>query len=119
MRISDWSSDVCSSDLTHPVYSLSITGSSNAHELLSASTDGKLCQWNLSLLDEPTVSTQLRAESKHLDGELDAAVKPVFVTCFAYNQTEASRELVLGSESVILYRTQRESAILREVNDTL
>src|SRR3546814_20280664 len=80
MRISDWSSDVCSSDLTHPVYSLSITGSSNAHELLSASTDGRLCQWNLSLLDEPTVSTQLRAESKHLDGELDAVVKPVFVT---------------------------------------
>src|SRR3546814_10412509 len=115
MRISDWSSDVCSSDLTHPVYSLSITGSSNAHELLSASTDGRLCQWNLSLLDEPTVSTQLRAESKHLDGELDAAVKPVFVTCFAYNQTEASRELVLGSESGILYRSEEHTSELQSL----
>lgn len=102
---------------THPVYSLSITGSSNAHELLSASTDGKLCQWNLALLDEPTVSTQLRAESKYTDGDGDAAAKPVFVTCFAYNQNEASRELVLGSESGIIYRTQRQSDILREKYD--
>jgi dynein intermediate chain len=38
---------------THPVYSMEIIGSSGAHELVSASTDGKLCHWDMARLQEP------------------------------------------------------------------
>jgi hypothetical protein len=39
---------------THPVYSLSIVGSANAHNLVSISTDGRLCVWSLENLSNPT-----------------------------------------------------------------
>ena len=48
-------------------------------------------------------------------GELQTAVRlPVFVTCFA-NAPGESRDMVLGSESGAIYRTQRQSDILQEV----
>ena len=35
---------------THPVYCLDVVGSQNAHNLISISTDVKLCLWNLDML---------------------------------------------------------------------
>ena len=47
----------------HPVYSMSMTGSGSALELLTASTDGTLCQWDLSRLNEPTNISTLSTPS--------------------------------------------------------
>ena len=47
----------------HPVYSMSITGSGSAVELLTASTDGTLCQWEISRLNEPTSISTLTIPS--------------------------------------------------------
>lgn len=40
---------------THPVYAMKIVGTKNAHNLISASTDGKLCVWSLENLLLPQV----------------------------------------------------------------
>jgi len=38
---------------THPVYSVEVVGSQNAHNLISFSTDGKMCSWSLDMLSQP------------------------------------------------------------------
>merc|ERR1719197_640897 len=45
---------------THPVSSLQVVGTLNAHNLVSASTDGRLCSWSLDNLLEPLESMDLR-----------------------------------------------------------
>lgn len=41
---------------THPVYCMNVVGTKNAHNLVSVSTDGKLCVWSLENLLQPVVS---------------------------------------------------------------
>ncbi|KAJ5658146.1 WD40-repeat-containing domain protein [Penicillium longicatenatum] len=38
---------------THPVYSISIVGTQNAHNILTASTDGVVCGWTVDMLSQP------------------------------------------------------------------
>lgn len=38
---------------THPIYSLDMIGTQNAHNLVSASTDGTVCAWGVDRLAEP------------------------------------------------------------------
>ncbi|KAA8642238.1 hypothetical protein EYZ11_008565 [Aspergillus tanneri] len=38
---------------THPVYSISIIGTQNAHNILTASTDGVVCSWTVDMLSQP------------------------------------------------------------------
>ncbi len=40
---------------THPVYCMEIVGTKNAHNLVSVSTDGRLCVWSLDNLLQPIV----------------------------------------------------------------
>ncbi|GAA5889514.1 hypothetical protein JCM6882_007055 [Rhodosporidiobolus microsporus] len=44
---------------THPVYSLSLVGTQNAHSLVSASTDGTVCAWTLDMLARPQETLEL------------------------------------------------------------
>lgn len=48
-------SPLSSSAHTHPIYCLDVVGSPNAHNLISISTDGKICSWNLDMLSQPQV----------------------------------------------------------------
>ena len=36
-----------------PIYGLSVVGSQNAHNLISVSNDGKVCMWNMGMLNQP------------------------------------------------------------------
>ncbi|KAI1962995.1 hypothetical protein LOZ58_002619 [Ophidiomyces ophidiicola] len=38
---------------THPVYSIAIIGTQNAHNILTASTDGVVCGWTVDMLSQP------------------------------------------------------------------
>ena len=38
---------------THPVYSLAVVGTQHAHNLVSVSTDGRMCAWRLDDLRQP------------------------------------------------------------------
>ena len=40
---------------THPIFSLVVVGTKNSHSLVTASTDGRICVWNLTNLSVPTV----------------------------------------------------------------
>ena len=52
-------SPLSSSAHTHPIYCLDVVGSQNAHNLISVSTDGKMCSWNLDMLSQPQVSKKI------------------------------------------------------------
>jgi len=41
--------------LQHPVYCVNVVGTQNAHNLISVSTDGKMCSWSLDMLSQPQV----------------------------------------------------------------
>uniref|UniRef100_A0A8C6PZ24 Dynein, cytoplasmic 1, intermediate chain 2b n=1 Tax=Nothobranchius furzeri TaxID=105023 RepID=A0A8C6PZ24_NOTFU len=41
---------------THPVYCVNVVGTQNANNLISISTDGKMCSWSLDMLSQPQVS---------------------------------------------------------------
>lgn len=43
--------------LQHPVYCVNVVGTQNANNLITVSTDGKMCSWNLDMLSQPQVST--------------------------------------------------------------
>ncbi len=38
---------------THPIYAMTMIGTQNAHNLVSASTDGTVCTWQLDMLAQP------------------------------------------------------------------
>uniref|UniRef100_A0A9J7WZ88 Dynein, cytoplasmic 1, intermediate chain 2a n=1 Tax=Cyprinus carpio carpio TaxID=630221 RepID=A0A9J7WZ88_CYPCA len=44
---------------THPVYCVNVVGTQNAHNLISISTDGKMCSWSLDMLSQPQDSMEL------------------------------------------------------------
>ncbi|XP_041721240.1 dynein, cytoplasmic 1, intermediate chain 2a isoform X1 [Coregonus clupeaformis] len=44
---------------THPVYCVNVVGTQNAHNLISISTDGKMCSWSLDMLSQPQDSLEL------------------------------------------------------------
>lgn len=39
----------------HPVHCVSVVGTQNANNLISISTDGKMCSWSLDMLSQPQV----------------------------------------------------------------
>ena len=51
---------------TEPVFSIAVTGTLNAHRLVSISTDGKLCLWDLSNISSPTECHMLKYEEKFM-----------------------------------------------------
>ncbi len=44
---------------THPVYSVSLVGTAAAHNLVTVSTDGRMCVWTLENLTEPIETLEL------------------------------------------------------------
>jgi len=79
---------------THPVYSMTITGSENAHNLVSLSTDGQLCLWAPGNISHPTESKQLRWEKKE-----------VTAICLAFPSGETN-EMCIGSEDGRIFKAQ-------------
>lgn len=43
-----------------PIYGLSITGTQNAHNIVSVSNDGRVCQWSFGRLNEPILGLNLK-----------------------------------------------------------
>jgi dynein intermediate chain len=73
---------------THPVFCLTIVGSKNAHSLVTASTDGKLCEWDMDTLNEPQQSRELKSGT---------GTHGVAGTAFAF-PAGGVNEFVLGAE---------------------
>ncbi|KAJ2781903.1 hypothetical protein H4R18_002609 [Coemansia javaensis] len=84
---------------THPVYALKVVGSTNAHQLITASTDGLVCSWQLDMLAQPQEVLEL-THPAHLRTD------EVSVTCmdFADNETAA---FVVGTAEGPAYQVNR------------
>jgi len=90
---------------THPVYSMSIVGTKNAHSLVSVSTDGKLCVWSLENLLQPQEFLDLHnKQSKPV-----SATAPVAVTCRAFREGEVNA-FAVGSEEGAVYQGYRHGS---------
>ena len=51
---------------THPVFNAKIVGTTNNHEVITVSTDGRLCTWNLGQLDQPAETMMLKHGNKDI-----------------------------------------------------
>eukprot|EP01090_Pellita_catalonica_P020620 TRINITY_DN7458_c0_g1_i1.p1 TRINITY_DN7458_c0_g1~~TRINITY_DN7458_c0_g1_i1.p1 ORF type:complete len:620 (+),score=107.90 TRINITY_DN7458_c0_g1_i1:87-1946(+) len=87
---------------THPVYSLAAVGTQNANNLITTSTDGRLCVWSYESLQQPLEVLELRdSNSKSIAGS--GNVSP---TCLAFPDNEVN-EFFVGSEEGAVYQCYR------------
>lgn len=73
--------------LQHPVYCLNVVGTQNAHNLISISTDGKMCSWSLDMLSQPQETLDVQTKQS----------KSISVTCLAFPHGDVNN-FVVGSE---------------------
>ncbi|KAI8821110.1 WD40-repeat-containing domain protein [Fimicolochytrium jonesii] len=84
---------------THPVYSMNIIGTQNAHNLLTASTDGLVCSWQLDMLARPQEALDLiYPSSARADG--------VSITTMSFPPGETTTFWV-GTEEGMVYQANR------------
>lgn len=81
---------------THPVYCLSMVGTQNAHNVISISSDGRLCSWSLDMLSAPQDTLELQHRQ----------AKAIAVTCMAFPADEVNN-FVLGSEDGYVHSASR------------
>ncbi|XP_035714682.1 cytoplasmic dynein 1 intermediate chain isoform X4 [Folsomia candida] len=81
---------------THPVYCLKVVGTQNSHNVISISTDGKLCSWSLDMLAQPQEILDLQHKQN----------KAVAATCLAFPQGSVNN-FVIGSEEGAVYTACR------------
>uniref|UniRef100_A0A4W3IIZ1 Dynein cytoplasmic 1 intermediate chain 2 n=1 Tax=Callorhinchus milii TaxID=7868 RepID=A0A4W3IIZ1_CALMI len=83
----------------HPVYCVNVVGSQNAHNLISVSTDGKICSWSLDMLSQPQDSIELMHKQS----------KAVAVTCMSFPLGDVNN-FVVGSEEGSVYTACRHGS---------
>ncbi|KAI7829174.1 WD40-repeat-containing domain protein [Kickxella alabastrina] len=62
---------------THPVYALKVVGSTNAHHVVSASSDGLACAWQLDMLAQPQDALDLTNPAHARTDEVSGVAYPV------------------------------------------
>uniref|UniRef100_A0A6Q2XJM9 Dynein cytoplasmic 1 intermediate chain 1 n=1 Tax=Esox lucius TaxID=8010 RepID=A0A6Q2XJM9_ESOLU len=84
---------------THPVYCVNVVGTQNANNLITVSTDGKMCSWSLDMLSQPQESMELVYNKS----------KPVAVTGMAFPAGDVNN-YVVGSEEGTVYSASRHGS---------
>ncbi|GCB72756.1 hypothetical protein scyTo_0002168 [Scyliorhinus torazame] len=84
---------------THPVYCVNVVGTQNAHNLITVSTDGKMCSWSLDMLTQPQEYMELVYNKS----------KPVAVTSMAFPTGDVNN-FVVGSEEGMIYTACRHGS---------
>jgi len=85
---------------THPVYCVKVVGTQNSHNLITVSTDGKLCSWNLDMLSAPQDTMELNQQKQS---------KPVAVTSISFPSGNYNN-FVIGSEEGAVYTACRHGS---------
>jgi dynein intermediate chain, cytosolic len=83
----------------HPIYSISIIGTPNAHNIITASSDGVVCSWSVDMLTQPQDYLQLTTPPPSRTEDLAP-------TCLAYPASDPSFFLV-GTEEGTIYPCHR------------
>ncbi|XP_071552664.1 cytoplasmic dynein 1 intermediate chain-like isoform X47 [Panulirus ornatus] len=84
---------------THPVYCMKVVGTQNAHNLISVSTDGKMCSWSLDMLSQPQESMELQHKQS----------RAVAVTCMAFPHGDVNN-FIVGSEEGAVFTACRHGS---------
>ncbi|CEG70977.1 Putative WD40 repeat-like protein [Rhizopus microsporus] len=84
---------------THPVYSIEMVGTQNAHNLISASTDGFVCSWQLDMLAQPQDYLELLHSAHNKTDEVSA-------TCLGFPDNETTA-FWAGTEEGNIYQANR------------
>ncbi|XP_061669415.1 cytoplasmic dynein 1 intermediate chain 1 isoform X6 [Syngnathoides biaculeatus] len=84
---------------THPVYCVNVVGTQNANNLITVSTDGRMCSWSLDMLSQPQESMELVYNKS----------KPVAVTSMAFPTGDVNN-YVVGSEEGTVYTASRHGS---------
>ena len=85
---------------THPIYSLSIIGTPNAHNILTTSTDGTLCSWSPDMLTHPQEHLTLLTPSP------PSKTDDLAPSCLTFPATDPT-SFVVGTEEGALYACHR------------
>uniref|UniRef100_A0A671YSB8 Dynein cytoplasmic 1 intermediate chain 2 n=1 Tax=Sparus aurata TaxID=8175 RepID=A0A671YSB8_SPAAU len=83
----------------HPVYCVNVVGTQNANNLISISTDGKMCSWSLDMLSQPQDSMELVFKQS----------KAVAVTSMSFPLGDVNN-FVVGSEDGSVYMSCRHGS---------
>ncbi|XP_053531431.1 cytoplasmic dynein 1 intermediate chain 1 isoform X4 [Ictalurus punctatus] len=83
----------------HPVYCVNVVGTQNANNLITVSTDGRMCSWSLDMLSQPQESMELVYNKS----------KPVAVTGMAFPAGDVNN-FVVGSEEGTVYTASRHGS---------
>ncbi|XP_061738371.1 cytoplasmic dynein 1 intermediate chain 1 isoform X1 [Nerophis ophidion] len=84
---------------THPVYSVKVVGTQNANNLISVSTDGRMCSWSLDMLAQPQETMELVYNKS----------RPVAVTGMDFPAGDVNN-YVVGSEEGTVYTASRHGS---------
>ncbi|XP_055369029.1 cytoplasmic dynein 1 intermediate chain 1 isoform X7 [Betta splendens] len=84
---------------THPVYCVNVVGTQNANNLITVSTDGRMCSWNLDMLSQPQETMEL----------VYSKSKTVAVTGMAFPTGDVNN-YVVGSEEGTVYTASRHGS---------
>lgn len=86
---------------THPVFCTEVIGTENAHNLITISSDGKLCSWSMDMLSQPQETVELYAAASKASSKQTVAVK-----CMSFPTNEYN-SFVVGSEDGYVYGAVR------------
>lgn len=78
----------------HPIYCAELVGTKNAHNLVTADTDGRLCKWSLNMLNAPSETIDLKRGNRE-----------VSCCCFSFQEGEINT-LYGGAEDGSLFQAQ-------------
>eukprot|EP00756_Hemistasia_phaeocysticola_P021600 Hpha_TRINITY_DN15784_c0_g1::TRINITY_DN15784_c0_g1_i1::g.37784::m.37784/K10415/DYNC1I, DNCI; dynein intermediate chain, cytosolic len=90
---------------TYPVFGIEVVGTTNSHQLVTLSADGKICTWQMEKLAAPTDSTSLV-----LAMDVGGTVVPreLFATSLGFRDMDASK-FFIGSDNGMLFAGNRSS----------
>ena len=95
----------------HPVYSLCMVGTGSSLEIISVSTDGTVCHWDINHLAEPTSVNPLQITVSNSS----ESTLPMTINGMVYAPGETSNDIIFGTGNGSLLRT----AIPFRVNDPI
>ncbi|KAG1695038.1 hypothetical protein DVH05_020968 [Phytophthora capsici] len=94
---------------THPIYAMAVAGTKTSYTLISASTDGRVCVWDIDHLQNPLDMLDLRISlsivSNYISVNTSDKKMEASVTSFAVLGKEI-KELFIGTEAGKIYSTK-------------
>ncbi|KAK9472751.1 WD40-repeat-containing domain protein, partial [Dipodascopsis tothii] len=92
-------SQLTGSGHSHPIYAIDVVGTKNAHNIVTASTDGRVCSWTMDMLTHPEETLDLLTPAPSKTEDLAP-------TCMRFQPADPSLFLV-GTEEGAVYPCHR------------